>query len=849
MSILRDHLAAEVEKKVRRGGDGIVVWDDPGGTFTSVAAGVVPAGMPFERFDGSWWDLRRRVEPHLERPDPGALVVYVHGVAPAQDPLLELRMAAKHPKWMPKLSDLVRAGLKDHVPPARLEALARQARSFAEAEVAAEGGVAQAGRLLTVLDALDPVGMAAALMSGTCDARVTADDAWNVVGTALDDAIGLGLAPEAARPSGSAMGDGLRRRIATQVVLSAILASGGPLPEPWSHQWVAPGKRQADARKKLLEHLTDPRRLAVWSPLADLVDADLDVAGELQWCPGLQPVGATRAIDAVAKAFALGKLVEGSPIDALAVAAARLQHSPWLTEPDAQAEWDLLRRLARLATCLQTFRPAPGLRASQLLSWYAAEGFEVDRAFRLVERARSAVSEAHLDEQVDILRRRYLDWLDHVHRLTTAGIAGSATGAAGSSGLSGPTLLAQTEVWTHIVEPQRQHGKVAYMLVDALRYELGASLAEALASHLSPEAVTLRPAVTAAPTITPVGMAALLPGAERSFAIELPSRAGADEVAVVAGVRVTCVADRLTLLRHAVGPFLDLDLNALMGSTNKALKAKIASADIVLVRSGEIDSTGESRHGGTVWRAISGITEDLATQVQRLLSLGVASVVIAADHGFHLLPEPLGTAHVSTAPEGEGSSHRRGFVGRAATVPEASVTVALAALGVAGGLDLVTPRGLTLFQGHGSRQFFHGGLSPQELVIPVLVVHRAAATAPAAASKAAKVRVSIGGQGITTGVFSVSLSFDANMFETEVAVRVIGRADGRTIARVLAGDIADPQAGTVVVSAEARQITFKIDADLSAGSDVELVVSDARNGLELVRHKVPVLADVKVDLW
>ena len=55
---------------------------------------------------------------------------------------------------------------------------------------------------------------------------------------------------------------------------------------------------------------------------------------------------------------------------------------------------------------------------------------------------------------------------------------------------------------------------MAYFLVDAMRYEMGAELAERLANHGE---VTIRPALGVLPSITPMGMAALMPGASGSY--------------------------------------------------------------------------------------------------------------------------------------------------------------------------------------------------------------------------------------------------------------------------------------------------------------------------------------------
>jgi hypothetical protein len=57
---------------------------------------------------------------------------------------------------------------------------------------------------------------------------------------------------------------------------------------------------------------------------------------------------------------------------------------------------------------------------------------------------------------------------------------------------------------------------VAYFFVDAMRFEMGVELSERLPKSVE---VSVRPAVCALPSITPIGMAALQPGASSSFSV------------------------------------------------------------------------------------------------------------------------------------------------------------------------------------------------------------------------------------------------------------------------------------------------------------------------------------------
>jgi hypothetical protein len=66
------------------------------------------------------------------------------------------------------------------------------------------------------------------------------------------------------------------------------------------------------------------------------------------------------------------------------------------------------------------------------------------------------------------------------------------------------------------IKPRSEaHGKTAYIYiwVDALRYEMARELVQTLGAERD---ITLTPALAAVPTITEIGMAALLPGAQHA---------------------------------------------------------------------------------------------------------------------------------------------------------------------------------------------------------------------------------------------------------------------------------------------------------------------------------------------
>jgi hypothetical protein len=268
---------------------------------------------------------------------------------------------------------------------------------------------------------------------------------------------------------------------------------------------------------------------------------------------------------------------------------------------------------------------------------------------------------------------------------------------------------------------------------------------------------------------------------------------------------------------------------------------------LLLVRSQELDSAGESGMLNAAWSQFNAVLEMLRNLVARLGQAGVHRIVITADHGFVTLSRGLGPDRaIDPPPGGTGELHRRGWVGKGASTTPSTFRVSLASTGIPSDLDIIVPRGLAVFRAGGSKQFFHGGLSPQELLIPVIVVD----TEPAPAPKELQVDVTIAGGRITTGAFAASVGFTGNLFTTEITVRVLAQGPGKgAVARVVSGDGFDPTTGAVTLKADGTPpiLTFQITVNLERNSAIDIEVFDARTGVRLGGTEATVSATIVVE--
>ena len=803
-----------------------MIWEDGAGEYADVAPSLVPESAGFAAFEGSWYALRRQIEAAVSGEKPPTLVVYV----PAEeepDPFAEVRDAGTPFKL--RLATLVKQAYSGHLAPARITAIGREARTLGEAEAAAESTAAVDARLIAVLGSSDPIEMLVAVLTGSADEALDGGDLWAKVGELAADTVGGGAA-------GS--GDEVRESLFLHAVLCDIdSATDGSLPSSLAATWQPPSAAQRRSACRLLERLRAATGGAeAYRRLAESADAALAASGPLEWVRGLDAAGGTPAVEEAALAHAIGLLQvrdRQRATESAEIADCRLRISPWVSDTASGwgAKWRAVRAIAALHTAFDDAEPPPPAKSGQILAWYAEDGWRVDRAHRRLEVARTRLAAfGALEDILTTARIAYEQWLDAALRRFVTALAAEA--------LDVGEMIRQGEIHDRFVAGAS--GRTAYVWVDALRYELGEELASAL--RQTGAAVRIEAAIAAAPTITSVGMANLLPGAAAGLRLGLE---GEQLRVSVTGTPVSTVSHRRDLLRARHGRVADLDLNEASQMGEVELSESIGDADLILIRSQEVDAAGESGFLSVAWTDFETVIELLAKLTARLARCDVELVVVAADHGFIALSRGVGADRTVAAPSGAaGTTKRRVFVGRGGVPDDATVRVPLASCGVSGDLDLVVPRGLAVFKAGGGRQFFHGGLSPQELVVPVIV----AELGHEPERGALRVTITVAGRRITTGVFSATLTFDGDLFTDRVTVRVVaGWSGAPVVARVVSGDGYDPDSGSVTVAAgETSVLTLQVTENLTAGTEVDLQVIDARTGLALASERVEVAAPVTV---
>ncbi len=557
----------------------------------------------------------------------------------------------------------------------------------------------------------------------------------------------------------------------------------------------------------------------------------------MQWVPGLAQLDTLPAYDELALPHYQVLLSDCDFLGATDLAARRVE-SLWATL-EAESQWHELWSVARaLAELRHVMRDLPSVESVEdTLRTYANHGWQVDSAHRQMERTLiSFVRRDPLEIAVRDARRAYDEWLDRYLR--------DFTGCLSNEGLDTGDLLRQARIHPEVVAPFAERGQVGYFTVDALRFELGVALRDRLA-HVFPTAeLDLRPAVALLPSITSVCMANLCPGADDGLRLEL-----ADDrrlTVTINGQATMRPQERVTLLQAAHGTVADLRLDDVLRRSANELDEAVTGANLVLVRSQEIDEVGESGKISASLDMFDLLLDHLQRAIARLSQHGIQRFVITADHGFVVLTRDLGPHMTIPKPGGTGEVHRRAFVGRGGASGDALVRIPMSKLGLPGDLHVLVPRGLAFIAAGGARGFFHGGASPQELLVPVLTVETEAPQGRTEVSVEATITPTI-----TSQIFVGQVRMEHDLFSEPLEVRVVpvSAEDDGEVGTIVSTDAGDPAEGLIRLSpSQPASVGFRLTSSLRKGDRVVVKVFDARTDRLHATSKPGVAArDLEVD--
>ncbi|GAC1467529.1 MAG: PglZ domain-containing protein [Isosphaeraceae bacterium] len=827
----------------------LVVWYDPEGHYGQVATSLNLPGATVARYDGSFFKLRHEIAPLMNDMQPPRLVVYVpldqtktnHALIELEAAGVVVRPGQQPPQRNTRLSVLARNALTSILGEKIATEVEKQVEagklSLADVNKLANNGK---GVLSLVYGTVNPQDVALAfLASDRHDAEVAKKDAAEELGQLLRLSHQVDLPEKDTLPK-------WRDQLARHVLMTDLVAClGSQVPPSLASVKVASSPAARDACVSVA---------STWRLRRDVRDSYVAAARRVEQDGSVAQVAFNPASLGCLDTFpclerALLHHVEeallGKPSQYLLDLALARQSRFWSeVTPKFQARWALVASAAEVLLeadrVAKALKDAPTTVPGMVNAYVDGENpwCLLDMHHRHMEGRwytfESEPSDDHPGLGTLVLKaeRRYMEvGSELAKRFVTCYAKGK---------FPIPGLMRQVEVFEKQVRPRLGEGKLAYVWVDALRYEMARELAEVLKADFD---VTLHPALGTLPTITEIGMASLLPRADQGARVVSVNngKLGLE----VGGTVIKDRKDRVAFLKaHAGVPVADAKLDDLLPKPSKKLKDAIGAADLVLITSQEIDALCEADNITQARRQMDGVLNDLRRGFRVLSDLGVKTIVLAADHG-HLFGEEVGEDMKIEAPGGTTADlHRRVWVGVGGTSEPSYMRASLKSLGVESELDLATPYTFACFVAKGgARSYFHGGLSPQEVIIPVVVM-TPTSQALSAPPTGIQWTLATGSKKLSTRFFSVQVGgTGTGLFGLEPPkVRVEIRAKGKCVSTPVSasygfeeatGDVQLRVSATDSKQIEPDTVTLMVEVEEIGQKTVTVSLLDAASGTEL----------------
>ncbi len=787
MRPLHDYLAKQLAEKLKS--KKIVIWYDARREFapfvdevrghvadSSSAVPVTVAGVTgmLTEYTGSFFELRTIVEPYVSGDDPQNLIVYLPGCTreAKTSVLLELEKASEVDGSLfgQALKKVARQVLRQRYTDGVIDEMLAPERVTYE-DLARASSDTSSAEPASILKSIfhDTRGndelLAAWVVNEGRDSDIQAKEATRELTKLVRSRLGLELPADVGLPK--------LRSITLRYVLAGEFRSDLSGPPPSSVDAVpTPATKDEETGVRDLAKRLRTTFPELYPSLADRVEDELGLRNAKIDARALGSIDTFRFEERTLLAHC-GQLVAAQRFDEAFLLVREREHSFWLDrDVGRKAQWEACRRMADLGAATLSVRSeitSVNNGPSRWVESYTRKDgwYRLDLAQRRLETWVANLEEEPEERALGVVRRSYDD--------TCTVMAEGFTKALRKANWSGPTGLHQTHIFGEVVSDVPK--PVAYFFVDAMRFEMGMELAERLPKAAE---VVVRAAMGSIPGITPVGMAALLPGASSSFSvIEQNERLGVridDTFLPDLGARKKFAAARVPGL-------VDFSLDELLSLQTSKLAKRVESAQVVVVRSQEIDHAGEAGFTRQARRIMDEVIGDIASAIHRLAKAGIEHSVVTADHGHLFFPVDRDESMRTDGPGGDQVElHRRCWIGRGGATPPGSLRIAASSLGYASDLEFVFPTGCGVFKAGGDLAFHHGGLSLQELMIPVLTVRLK--LPDSARPSAAPFTVSGLPEAITNRIFSVKLQLggqNLSLFAGPMLIRPLLMASGKQV--------------------------------------------------------------------
>lgn len=468
---------------------------------------------------------------------------------------------------------------------------------------------------------------------------------------------------------------------------------------------------------------------------------------------------------------------------------------------------------------------------------YQTELYQFDMAYRhyyaasikahveLLKKLDDAVEQCYSYWYIDNLAKNWGDRINNENRLSDWRIT---------------DIPLQHKFFQHTVERLQDKAKnkrVMVIISDAFRYEAAVELTQKVNEKRYSKA-TLSSQLGVVPSYTTLGMASLLPHKTLDY------KGDTDDV-LVDGVSSQGTVQRNKILQKHDG--MAITAETLRGWSKDEGRKVLKGQYLIYVYHDVVDAIGEdAATENRTFQAVNDAVNELTELVHKAQMLfNTSTVVVTADHGFLFQQSKLEAADrtsLTDKPTGVIKSKKRYVVGQKLPEPkDALYGSTKITAGTQTDTKFWVPKGANRFHFVGGARFVHGGVMPQEVVVPILI-----AKALRGESAAARTKSKVGVMSAKPNLKMVNNIQSFDFLQTEA---VDDQALPMTASVAIYEDSAMISSEEVItfdsqsdaMSERVKRARLSLQGnDFNRNKDYFLIIKDKDLGAEIDRYKVTI---------
>jgi len=399
-----------------------------------------------------------------------------------------------------------------------------------------------------------------------------------------------------------------------------------------------------------------------------------------------------------------------------------MQHSGWfeLTEHYIQCLYYLAKMKEFISAHSGSLESA---KPSEIWTFYTAHGYQMDTYYRHFHYY-YAKSLHYGNDDLDDTLKKCIDKVEGLYSIKYLNKINGCWTSAIASDLLEHGFVKQREIsrqrdfYRENIDGKATSDYHIFVVIsDALRFEVGVQLADELNKQSKGEA-NLKSMQATFPTITSFGMASLLP--YKDFGIHYRNT----NIDITLDGKPTASTEQRAAILQAKDPQSVVVLyNTLINLDKEQSRALVKGKNVIYIYHNEIDARGEQIEN-QVFDACQSAVEQLMSVVRKIVnSMNGTNVIITADHGFLYTYNPI-PEHQKLEQDFTGEIFdigKRYALVAPQTTAEHLLPVKMDTLYSGSPLRGYTPHEtIRLKKQGGGANYVHGGVSLQEIVLPVI---------------------------------------------------------------------------------------------------------------------------------